>query len=90
MTPHEAASELCRRLTNDVCAIAPKGIGFLPEVWAAVGPADAEFMAALVRWEQTPSEPNRLALKGSYEAVLAAWRSAVVAYEGTIQPSEQA
>ncbi|HUE96838.1 MAG TPA: hypothetical protein VMN39_09270 [Longimicrobiaceae bacterium] len=81
MTRAEAATKLCQRLTSEVSAIAPVGLGHWPETWEIVGDADSAFMLALVGWERTGSEADRVKVRDAYNRVLDAWREAARRYE---------
>lgn len=76
----QRGTKLCERLTHDVAGIAPDGIGSWPKAWAIVAEADADFIAALTRWEATGSEEVKPALRDAYFAVLAAWKRAAAEY----------
>lgn len=77
----ERGTELCLRLTARVADLVPRGIGRWDETWRIVGPADAEFMAALTSWEVSPNPGDKERIRSAHDAVLAAWRYAVAEYE---------
>lgn len=82
MTIAERVREICRRLTEDVASIAPKGIGRWDRAWEIVDQPSADFMAALSAWESDPtSEPAKQGVRDTYGAVLDAWREAAAAWE---------
>jgi hypothetical protein len=77
----ERGTLLCRRLTEEVGAVVPEGIGRWSRTWELVAGADADFMLALTRWEATGDDSDKPALRAAYFAVLAAWRQATREYE---------
>jgi len=77
-TRAEKATNLCRKLNQDVTEIAPPGIGHWDHAWSMTASSDTEFMLRLVDWQRTGEEPERLALR---DALLDAWRAATRAYE---------
>ncbi len=76
MTRAEAVRVVCKRLTRDVDAIAPPGIGKWDRAWQMTAAADRDFRVALAAWEATGTEANRLRVRDAYDAVLDAWREA--------------
>lgn len=81
MTIQERAREICRRLTTDVAAIMPSGIGRWDRAWEIVDAPSADFMAALSAWQSEPtSEPAKQAVRDTYAAVADAWRRAANEY----------
>lgn len=81
MTVSERARAICRRLTEDVASIAPKGIGRWDRAWEIVDSPSAGFMLALSAWEAEPtSESAKQAVRDSYGAVVEAWRQAADEY----------
>ena len=77
----ERGTELCRRLSSAVAAIAPPGIGRWEKAWQIVGPADSAFMAALTGWEADPTDTAMARVEFAYKAVLHAWAGAASEYE---------
>ena len=74
-------TELCRRLSSAVAALAPRGIGRWERAWEIVGPADSEFMIALTAWEADPTDAPMARVESAYKAVLCAWAEAIREYE---------
>lgn len=94
MTPakrREAGTRLCRQLTEKVTGITPTGIGHWDRAWDIVADANTTFMLALTRWEATGEKREEPALRVAYNAVLEAWRQAVVEYHrlGTVRSKDQ-
>lgn len=89
MTAADAARAVCENLTRDVARIAPPGIGSWPPAWEMVAEADASFIAALVAWEAQPSDVAQAGVRARYNAVLAAWRDAIAAFESAFPAVDQ-
>jgi hypothetical protein len=73
--------KMCERLAAAVSAIAPAGIGAWPQAWEVVGPASADFMELLTRWEDTGKKALLPRIRTAYDDVLAAWKRAAEQYE---------
>ena len=78
---HERGSKICRKLTQEVAALAPSGIGRWPTTWDIVAESDADFMIALSRWEADPTDEAKERVRATYGAVLSAWQTAVAEFE---------
>ena len=73
--------ELCRRLRAAINAIAVAGMRLWDQTWAIVAGADADFMIALFDWERSGSGQDSDRVAEAYDAVTAAWRMAVSAFQ---------
>lgn len=76
----ERGLRISRRLAAEITAIAPEGIGRWDPAWQMVDSADAEYWAALKAWEEAPSRVTAERVRGSYEALLGAWRMVAAVY----------
>lgn len=85
MTRTEAATELCRRLAQDVAEITPAGIGHWDRSWQIVASADASFLTELTAWEATGAEAERVRVRTAYAEVKAAWQRAVSEFDAQRQ-----
>jgi len=76
----ERGSELCRKLARRVAEIAPAGLRRSDDAWEHVGPASADFMAALTAWEHEGADEAEQTLRTAYVALVEAWREAADAH----------
>lgn len=80
MTRSEAARELCRRLTADVHAVAPPGLGRWGRAWQLVAGATDAFLDELHAWEHDGSRHRVEHIQHLYDEVVAAWAMAASEY----------
>lgn len=72
---------MCERLNNAIHASTPEGLGAWPEAWRIAGPASADFMELLTRWEDTGDKSLLPEIRASYDDVLTAWKDAAARWE---------
>ena len=77
---HERARNLCRRLSHDVAAVAPLGIGRWGPAWDIVESASTSFLDSLDAWERREGDVGDV--REAYDAVVEAWRMAAAEYQG--------
>lgn len=68
------ALNLCRRLSREVGAIAPAGLGLHDEAWEMVATSTDVFLDLLAAWQR--GERSVVDVGVAYNAVLDAWREA--------------
>lgn len=83
MTRHERAAELCRRLTADVRAVAPPGLGRWDRAWQLVAGATDAFLDELHAWEHDGSRARVERIQHLYDEVVAGWGMAASEYMAT-------
>lgn len=89
----EKGRRLCRRLAEDVAAIAPPGLGLWPQAWETVQRPSTELLDVLLEWQRTGDATLVARIRELYDATVESWREAARRFEheaGRPRPRETA
>ena len=67
---------ICASLVEDVGKVATPGLSRWPGAMDIVGPAEADFLAALLQWEETGSAHLIDRVRKAYDRLVGAWKDA--------------
>ena len=74
-TRHDRARLLCKRLSDDINAVCPPGLGEHPRAWEIVEQPSKVFLDLLGCWERG-NDAIKPELRIAYDDVVKAWRRA--------------